>query len=150
MRKKEKPFVWKVPKAASEERPLERLEIDTDAEGLTGIVQDQDASDIEERLYGALVSKFGKQNVVFQPSYLGIRNVDEVRPDFAIYGGARLVIVYADDEFTHGSAETKQHDKIQDARLMAMMDGEIESPVHIMGDRLRSKEDARRAVEETW
>ena len=149
-KKQEKPFHWKVIKPQREDRPLDRLEPDKEEESLTGLVLGEKASDLEERLYYALGRKFGFDNIGFQPSYLGIRNLTEVRPDFVVYGGAKWLIVYADDEFTHGSAEQKQKDKINDARLMAMMGGDIEPPVHISGRELQSKNDAMKAVNDRW
>jgi hypothetical protein len=145
-----KPFEWKVARPTRQDRPLDRLEIEPEKEVLTGLVMGEQASDLEERLYTALGEKFGFGNVEFQPSYLGIKNLTEVRPDFAVHGGSRIVIVYADDEFTHGSAEQKQKDKMNDARLMAQMGGYIEPPVHIMGVELKSNADARAAVEARW
>jgi hypothetical protein len=144
------PFKWQVVRPQRADRPLDRLEIEPEDEKLTGLVLGEQASDIEERLYNALGQKFGFGNIEFQPSYLGIKNLTEVRPDFAVHGGARIIIVYADDEFTHGTAEQKQRDKMNDARLMAQMSGIIEQPVHIMGMELRSKVDARAAVEARW
>ena len=149
-RKVDKPFKWKTPRPKREDRPLERLDVKPEKEVLTGLVLGEPASDLEERLYPALGQKFGFGNIEFQPSYLGMRNLTEVRPDFAVYGGARLLIIFADDEFTHGSAEQQQKDKVSDARLMQAMGGDIEPPVHISGRELASKEDARRAVESRW
>ncbi|MFA5808743.1 MAG: hypothetical protein WC935_00215 [Thermoleophilia bacterium] len=149
-KKKEKPFKWKVIRPARPDRPLDRLEPEPDKEVLTGLVRGEPASDLEERLYGALVAKFGANNVEFQPSYLGIRNLTEVRPDFAIHGGAKIIIIFADDKFTHGTAETIEHDKLSDARLMQAMAGEIEIPVHISDRELDTKDAARAAVEKRW
>lgn len=145
-----KPFKWKVPKAAGKPVRDNIIEVEPEEEALTGLVRGQKASDIEERLYLALAAKFGWQNVEFQPSYIGVRNVDEVRPDFAIHGLPRMIVVYADDEFTHGTAEAKQHDKVQDARLMQKLGNMIEPPVRILGNELRTKELARQAVEQRW
>lgn len=149
-KRKEKPFKWKVVRPTRPDRPLNRLEPEPEKEALTGLVMGEKASDLEERLYGALVAKFGAQNVEFQPSYLGMRNLSEVRPDFAIHGGPKIIIIFADDRFTHGTAKTKEHDKLQDARLMQEMGGEIEIPVHIDDRELDSKEAARKAVEDRW
>jgi len=150
VRKKEKPFKWRVIKPARPDRPLQRLKPEPEKENLTGLVRGEKASDLEERLFGALVAKFGNQNVEFQPSYLGIRNLTEVRPDFAIHGGAKIIIIFADDKFTHGTAETIEHDKLSDARLMQAMAGEIEVPVHISDRELDTKDAARNAVEARW
>ena len=86
MPRKLKPFVWKVSKPASADMPLQRFEAETEQEVLTQQVMGQPASDIEERLYVALGKKFGFGNVEFQPSYLGPKNLTEVRPDFAVHG----------------------------------------------------------------
>lgn len=143
-----KPFKWKVPRPAGKPKREWAAPVEPEQEKLTGAVQGQPASDIEERLNNALAERFGGQNVQFQPSYLGPKNLTEVRPDFAVHGQGRVLIIYADDEFTH--RDTEQHDKVQDARLFQAMEGLIEFPVRIPGRELASKDLARQAVSQRW
>ncbi|MDD1679722.1 MAG: hypothetical protein LUO93_11140 [Methanomicrobiales archaeon] len=149
-RKTEKPFHWNTRLPKSAVGTLNRPTPDKTAEVLFGVVQGQPASDIEERLYRALDKKFGAQHIEFQPSYLGPKNVSDVRPDFAVYGGPTVIIIYADGEFAHGTAADIEHDKLQDARLFAEMQGHIDFPVHIPGRELATAELARVAVDKRW
>lgn len=145
-----KPFHWNTRTPRADVGTVNRPQVDKSPELLTKQVQGQPASDIEERLYVALARKFGAANVVFQPSYLGPKNLTEVRPDFAVYGRPTVIIMYADGEFTHSTAEEQQHDKLQDARLFQAMQGRIDFPVHIPARELKTFTAARQAVDQRW
>ena len=147
---KSKPFKWNTRVPHADVGVVNRPEPTLTPEVLTKQVQGQPASDIEERLYAALVRKFGGGNVYFQPSYLGPKNLTEVKPDFAIYGRPTVIIVYADGEFAHKTAEQQQHDKLQDARLFQAMQGQIDFPVHIPQRELETAAAARQAVDQRW
>lgn len=145
-----KPFKWSVPKVASPRGPVHRVELDRLVEQLSGQIRGEPASDLEERLFVALGKHFGFENVEFSPSYLGVRNLTEVRPDFAVYGQGRIIIVYADGEFTHHTAEQKEHDRVQDLRLMSDLEGLADVPVRIPERELGSIKEAIEAVSKRW
>jgi hypothetical protein len=147
---KPKPFHWSTRTPHTDVSTLNRPQANKTPELLTKRVQGQPASDIEERLYAALARKFGGGNVYFQPSYLGPKNLTEVKPDFAVYGRPTVIIVYADGEFAHKTAEQQQHDKLQDARLFQAMQGQIDFPVHIPQRELGTAAAARQAVDQRW
>lgn len=140
-------FKFKVPKKRRLVVPA--LRISKPLEGLTGIVQGQPATDIEERLWIALLRNGVRaEDIEFQPSYLAGRNMSgEIRPDFAIHVGL-IQIWYADEDFFHRTAEQQSKDEFNDARLFSEMQGAIEFPIRISGDDLETQQKADAAVRE--
>ncbi len=121
----------------------------TPLEELTGIVQGQGATDIEERLYiGYLHNGVSPNDIEFQPSYIANKNMaGEIRPDFAIHIG-QIQIWYADESYFHSTAEQRNKDAFNDARLFHEMQGRIQYPIHISGDDLETQQKADAAVRE--
>jgi hypothetical protein len=120
------------------------------AEELAGVVQGQKATDIEERMYIALLHNgIANEDIEFQPSYLAGRNMPgEIRPDFATYQSVKIMVWFADEDFFHRSAEQKNKDEQKDAELFQRMNGSIEYPIRIPGDDLDTQELADAAVGE--
>lgn len=117
-------------------------------ETLRGEIRGQPASDIEERLYNALVRSYGYNKVEFQPTLIGTRNVlGEIRPDFVVDSGVSLRIYFADGEYAHKSAEQRDKDAMQDKVLFHQLRGIAEFPIRIPGDDLQTQEDADEAVD---
>ena len=139
---------WVVPTLG--ERPRDPYALRTEPEeALRGEIRGQAATDIEERLFYALASRYGANRVEFQPTVLGDRNVaGEVRPDFVVTGVAMLRIYFADGEYAHKTAEAKAKDNLDDQRLFNELQGTAEYPIRIPGDDLQTQEDADRAVRE--
>jgi len=82
-------------------------------EGLTGMVQDKPASDIEERFARSL-DKFGIQ-YDFQVSYLAPRNMTgEYRLDFLVYVDGEQLPVAVDGEYSHKTESQKRKDVWKD------------------------------------
>ncbi len=138
-------FVFKVPKKRRLVVPA--LRITKPLEGLTGIVQGQPATDIEERMWIAFFHNgVNARDIEFQPSYLAGRSMSgEIRPDFALHFGL-IQVWYADGVFFHLTAEQKNKDAFNDMRLFHEMQGKIEFPIRISGDDLETQEKADAAV----
>jgi len=137
-----KPFRW--PKIRTpKEDTVNRIDVQREEEGLTGIVQGDAASAEEERLYlGFLNAGVEDDDIVFQPSFItGARNVPgEVRPDFLLYLGIML-IVFVDGGFWHDTQEQKNKDDLQAAILMQELSGRA-LVERVKGERLQDQEDA--------
>ena len=89
---------------------------DTD-EPLTGQVQGKDASDLEEMLARAMSRDRRVDWYRFQVHYGGLPNTSTaIELDFLVKAGA-LYSIQVDGEWIHKSASTREHDRIQDARL---------------------------------
>ena len=140
-----KPFHW--PKIRTpREDTVNRLQVQREEEGLTGIVQGDRASAEEERLYqGFLNADVDPEDIVFQPSYItGVRNLPgEIRPDFLLYLGIQL-IVFVDGGFWHDTQEQKNKDDMQAAILMAELNkyGQHGLVERVKGEQLQTQEDA--------
>lgn len=143
------PFKWPTPKRERVEQ-LPVLDLNLEKEELTGIVQGYQATDIEERMYIAFLHNGVRDDdIEYQPSYLAGRNMSgEIRPDFALHGGGRIQVWYADEEYFHKTAEQQAKDRFNDAILFEMMDDAIEWPIRIPGDDLETQELADEAIAE--
>jgi len=119
-------------------------------ENLVGMVHGERASDIEERLYRAFLANDVKDDdIVFQPSYIAYKNLPgEIRPDFAIAGFGLLKIFFADGEYWHKPAEQKMRDKINDAILFEILEGQADYPIRIPGEKLADQDTANATVSE--
>lgn len=145
-----KAFHYKQP-AAVERAALNRLRPVDDDEGLTGLVQGQAASDIEERLARALKKQAATERFEFQESFAAPRNIPgELRPDFLVYlGGAVIQPLQPDGEFAHKSAAQKESDRVKDALLDELLRGRGALPtVRIPGYELETQADADAWVRE--
>lgn len=131
--------------------PLNRLRPVGEDEALTGLVQGQAASDIEERLARALDKHGATERYDFQESYAAPRNIPgEIRPDFIVYlGGATAQPLQPDGEYAHKSAEQKEEDRVKDARLDEILRGTGALPtIRIAGTDLETQAEADAWVEE--
>lgn len=125
------------------------LRIKLEDEGLTGFIQGESASDIEERMYRAfLYNKIDYGDIEYQPSYIAGKNLPgEIRPDFAIHIGL-IQLWFADGDYWHKSAEDKKKDEWNDSILFQRLEGRVEYPIRIPGSELQTQEDANRAIGE--
>ena len=141
------PYKYKLPPKTKVDRRLKRSISVADDENLTGLVQNMDASDIEERFARALRKR--DIRFTFQPSYFQGRNVPgEIRLDFMVDAGWPLPVM-VDGEYAHKSAEAQAEDRIKDALLDDHLRGTGALPViRITGDLLQTQEDADRVVNE--
>lgn len=123
--------------------------IELQDEGLTGIVHGFSATDIEERMYrGLLANDVGDEDIEFQPSYIAGRNMPgEIRPDFAVSNGL-IVILFADGERFHKTAEQRNRDKMNDSILFKRLEGRALFPIRVAGEDLETQEIANRSIEE--
>lgn len=119
-----------------------------DEESLSGIVQNKDASDLEERYAKALSKdKEAVRGYSFNPSYVAGRNMPgEIRLDFMVYlntGFAQPTQI--DSRFAHRTAEQKSEDRAKDAILNDYLRGVGALPViRVDGNDLQTQEDADR------
>ena len=141
-----RPYTWEPPRVA--ERPrIPRDRYRKGVEELRGEIRGQPASDIEERMYYALVKRYGSEKIDFQPTIIGSRNIlGEIRPDFVVDAGITLTIFYADGEYAHKSAAQREEDNMKDEILFHQMQGVAEFPIRISGDDLQTQEDADEAI----
>ena len=139
---------WKAPRPT--ERPeVPKATIGRPDEGLTGIVHGYGATDIEERMYrGLLANDVEDSNIEYQPSYIAGRNMPgEIRPDFAISNGM-IVVLFADGEYFHKTAEQRNRDKMNDSILFKRLEGKALFPIRVAGEDLETQEIANRSIEE--
>jgi len=125
------------------------LRIRKEAELLTGYVQGETASDIEERMFRAFLHNgVNYGDIDYQPSYIMGKNMPgEIRPDFALYRGV-VQLWFADGEYWHKSAQDKQKDEFNDAILFQKLDERAEYPIRIPGEDLADQDTADRVVGE--
>ena len=145
-----KAFKYKAP-AAPPPMHLNRLRVPKVDEGLTGVVDNQPATDIEERLARALDKYPTTQSYAFQDSYNAPRNVPgELRPDFVVYlDGGTAQPLQPDGEYAHKSAEAKERDRVKDAMLDEILrDSGALPTIRIPGDLLQNQPDADYFVRE--
>lgn len=118
-------------------------------EGLTGIVHGDSATDIEERMYrGLLANDVDDSNIDYQPSFVAGRNMPgEIRPDFVVYNGL-IVVLFADGEFFHKTAEQRNRDRMNDSILFKRLEGRALFPIRVPGEDLETQEIANRSMEE--
>jgi len=129
---------------------VNRLQATKDGEVLTGYVQGQKASDIEERFAKALGKAIKNGSIMsyeFQPSYIANRNVQgEIRLDFLVHVPPAQPI-QIDGTFAHKAAEQKSKDKVKDAILNKHLEGTGTLPViRIPGNELDTDEMASDAL----
>jgi hypothetical protein len=140
---------YKTPRIATEDRPINRASPTIEREVLTGLVQDQDASDIEERFARAL-DKY-KIPYDFQVSKLAPYNKPgEYRLDFLVDADWGQIPVAIDGEYAHKSAEDKEKDQLKDFEFMQKTGNKYEPVERISFTELMSQEDADSFVMEHY
>ena len=145
-----KVFKFKPPSAPAPVS-LNRLRPVGEQEQLTGLVQGQDASDIEERLARSLDKYPATREYEFQESYRAPRNVPgELRPDFVVFlSGATAQPLQPDGEYAHKTAEARQSDEEKDALLDEILRGTGALPtIRIPGHLLATQDQADAWVRE--
>ena len=140
--------MFKFKKPAKRDIPAPTININKPTEELSEMVQGYPATDIEERLYIALLYNGVKdEDIEFQPSYIAGRNMSgEIRPDFATYDSTLIRIWYADADYWHRNATQRAKDRFNDAKLMQQMQGKIEFPYRVPGSALETQEKANNAI----
>jgi hypothetical protein len=123
-----------------------------DTEVLTGVINGEACSDLEERFAVALNNNKRVDTFEFQPSFIALRNMPgEIRPDFIVYSGGMLHPIFVDGEFVHQSAEQQAQDRMNDAILDERLAGSGAVPArHVSGKFLQTPEDAEREVREIF
>lgn len=106
-------------RALTPEREYVRVQrpkpVTDDEPPLTGMVQGQRASDIEERFARALDKLSKVTRYDFLPTILAPPNMaGSIQIDFMVYAG-EVWPVQLDGDWVHKSAEAKAHDQLQDA-----------------------------------
>ena len=125
------------------------LRITKEEEALSGFVQGETASDIEERMFRAfLYNGINYGDIEYQPSYVAGKNLPgEIRPDFALFLGM-IQLWFADGDYWHKSQHDKDKDDWNDSILFQRLEGRAEYPIRIPGEELQTQEAANRAVGE--
>lgn len=138
---------YKVKRSPRMPKNLRRVRTAADTDFLTGEVQGQSASDLEER-WAKAAYRF-KVPFSFQPSFITGRNVPgEIRLDFMmIIAGAILQPIQIDGKFAHRA--TKERDRINDARLDDALKGlGAMKVIRITEERLSTQDVADRTFKE--
>jgi len=119
MTKLPKPYKYKKPRKVATPKVINRVQVEGEDEGLTGFVQEQEASDIEERYARALNKNKNVQRFSFREHYFGpARNTPGAKEvDFMVMAGGTWWPNQIDGEIGHKSAAQKSNDRISDAVL---------------------------------
>jgi hypothetical protein len=140
---------YKVTKVTLEDRPLNRPVPVDNKEVLTGLVQDQSASDIEERFARAL-DKY-ELPFEFQVSKLAPYNKPgEYRLDFLVQSDWGQIPIAIDGEYAHKSAAQKETDMLKDFEFMQKTYGKYEAVERVSFEELMTQEDADKFVLENY
>jgi hypothetical protein len=123
-----------------------------DTEVLTGSINGEDASDLEERFAIAMNNNKNIDTFEYQPSFIAFKNMPgEIRPDFIVESGGMLFPIFVDGEWIHQSAEQQGQDRINDTILDERLSGSGAWPSrHISGKDLQTPEDAAKTVKEIF
>jgi len=154
MTKSKRPAHYKIPMPKNERftgnlnRPVE----DKKGEQLTGFVDGQKASDLEERFAYSLRKNRRVEGFDFQPSFIAGRNMPgEIRLDFMVYSGMVQYPIQIDGEFAHKTATQKELDKQKDAILNDALYGTSAVKVErINGSMIKTQEESDRLVIGKW
>lgn len=140
---------YKLPPKPYEEKRLNRISPELDAEILTGQVQGKKASDIEERFAKSLYKR--KMGFEFQVSFFaGLNMPGEVRLDILIVD-TFIQPINLDGSFAHKTAAQKEKDIFNDARLDSHLAGTGALPtIRIDGELLQTQIDSDRQLREVW
>ena len=119
MTKLPKPHHYKKPRKVAMSKVTNRVQIEGEDEGLTGFVQEQEASDIEERYARSLTKNDNVDRFSFKEHYFGpARNTPGAREvDFMVLSGGSWWPDQIDGEIGHKTAAQKARDRISDAVL---------------------------------
>lgn len=151
-----KPYKFRKKRKTRRPRPQQSIEREAKQEDLSGFVQGQEATDIEERFAVALYKN--KLSFSFREHYFGpARNTPgAIEVDFMVFDGSWWP-VQIDGEFAHKSATQQDEDRAKDAILnnyfsqsgvnnvIRIPDGDI-----YQHGILDEQDDVDRLVEETW
>jgi hypothetical protein len=119
-------------------------------EGLTGLIENWKASDIEERFYRALRKSPNVISNEFRTAEVAGRNLPgEVEVDFMVFDGQYRPI-QIDGEYAHMSAQQREGDRMKDAILNNYTQGWAAPVVRIPGYQLQTQADADRIVKEMF
>jgi len=123
-----------------------------ETEVLTGSINGEDASDLEERFAIALNGNPNVETFEYQPSFIAFRNMPgEIRPDFVVESGGMLYPIFIDGEWIHHTAEQQDQDKRNDIILDERLSGSGAWPSkHISGKHLQTPEDTAKTVKEIF
>ena len=137
---KKKAFQYKIPKPMQYTNPTREFQRKSGGTELTGYVDGQRASDIEEIWYRATVILMQQGRILgydFQPSYIAGQNMPgEVRVDF-LWKIPPPQPIFLDGEFAHKSAEQIARDIEQMDRLDERLSGYALPSIRIPGDLLK-------------
>jgi len=154
MSKKKKPLHYKIPepKTPPFSGKTNRPQRQKTNENLTGFVDGQKASDIEERFARSLAKNRRVDSFVFQPSYIAGRNMPgEIRLDFMVYSGMVMFPIQVDGAFAHKTIAQKSEDANKDAILNDHLRGSGAMPVErVDGTLLETQDDSDRWVFGKW
>jgi len=150
--KKIKTYQLKVPRAeAPEDMPLNRVEIPSEEEGLTGFVNEWEASDIEERFARALWKN--ENPFTFREHFFGPTRTTPgaVEVDFLVWVGSEIYPVFTDGAYSHKSQAQRSEDKIKDARFDEYgRNIGLNPSVRISGEKLQTQEETNEVVKEMF
>lgn len=125
--------------------------VSDDEPALTGLVDGQQASDIEERFARALRSNskiiyFEFRKIIIAPRY----EAGSIEIDFLVHAGT-LTPIQTDGDWIHKTAEARAHDALQDTltdQYLADAGYSAQPSIRIPGTRLATQEQADSAVRE--
>jgi hypothetical protein len=122
----------------------------SDAEILSGEINGQAASDIEERFYRALRKDPRIDATEFRvPVLHGKGRPGQLEVDFMVYSASEVYAFQVDGEYAHKTATQKQEDAIKDALIDEYLSKNGAKPiVRIDGSKLETQEETDKIVKD--
>lgn len=128
-----KAFKYRQPANPPKQR-LNRATGEREIERLDRAVQGKRASDIEERFARGLDANPRVESYEFiVHNITGANLPGEAQLDFMVSSGGQQFAVQIDGQFAHKSAEQKNNDAVQDARLSEAIKDEVSEPFPVPG-----------------
>ena len=143
------PYLYPKEKKERNPTPLNRIPPPVLDEGLTGAVQGEQASDLEER-YARSLTKLDKEfSFQYEVYAAGTLPGEAKLVDFVVWDGGVPFPEEVDAAFTHKTAEQKGYDRIRDAIVDDSLSKDGFQPVRrIDGERMNTQEGADQVASE--
>jgi hypothetical protein len=143
-------FKYKIPRKKRQPAPAYNAQQDIQDEGLTGMVNGEPASDLEERFARALDKDTRVNGYSFREAVISARNLPgQLEVDFVVQVGPMVYPIQVDGEFAHKGTSKKQSDRIKDMEVDEYYKQYGAQPVQrINGDLLSDQDSANKVVRE--
>jgi hypothetical protein len=143
-------FTYKIPRKKRVSIPAGSAQKQDEGEVLSGQIQGQAASDIEERCARALDKDDRIFGYTFREAVISRRNLPgQLEVDFVVYSGSLIYPIQVDGEFAHKGTGKKAEDALKDAMVNNYFKQYGAQPVlRIDGDKLADQSSADKLVKE--